>query len=64
MAALERVRGLLFGLLMTACDVESPASSPEASRDDAWRRSAGALVVSIESSLRLPEPADDGEDIV
>ena len=76
-AALDRVRGRLLGavlpsffLCLTAdvmlCAAESAASSPEASREEGWRRSAlfAAVVLSrVEARLRLPDPDDEGEDI-
>ena len=76
---LERVRGRFGGGLVESADflclwldvgigtAESPASSPEASREDGWSRSAvedfliavGRVVV----RLRLVEPADEGDDM-
>ncbi len=79
-AALDLVRGRFAGgLPVSACTVaflcllvvisweaESAASSPEASREEAWRRSAVEDCLIDEGAglrLRLPEPEEDGEDI-
>ena len=78
-AALDLVRGRLLGgwdasvaaaafrclLLVTAWEVESPASSPEASREEGWRRSAveDCAIEVGNVRFRLPDPEDDGEDI-
>ena len=80
--AVERVRGLLVGGLLDesreaddflcfelviAVAGESSASSPEASRDDGWSRSAvddfKIVLGRWELRFLLPEPADDGEDM-
>ncbi len=54
--------------LVTACEAESAASSPEASRDDGCRRSAveDCLIECwrFEVRFRFDEPEDDGDDIV
>ena len=54
-------------MLVTAWEAESAASSPEASRDDGWRRSAVEdwLVVLCRREVRFlfPEPDDEGDDI-
>lgn len=81
-AALERVLGRFAGgladsidseaflclRLVVNCAVESSASSPEASRDEGWRRSTvdgcSATPGNTEFLFRLPEPEDDGEDII
>lgn len=58
----------LYLFPMTDCDVESAASSPEASREDGCSKSAVAdwgIDPSIcRFRLRFPEPEDDGEDMV
>lgn len=61
---------VFLGLWLTVSGTaESAASSPEASRDDGWRRSAVedflAVEPRVEARLRLavPEPDDEGEDI-
>ena len=55
-------------ILVTAWDAESAASSPEASRDDGWRRSAveDCLVelCRVEVRFLFPEPDDEGDDMV
>lgn len=54
-------------ILVTACEAESAASSPEASRDDGWRRSAveDCLVElgRVEVRFLFPEPDDEGDDM-
>ena len=54
-------------ILVTAWDAESPASSPEASRDDGWRRSAvedcSVKLCRVEVRFLFPDPEDEGEDI-
>ena len=78
-AAFDLVRGRLVGgwevsvavvvfrclLLVTAWEVESPASSPEASREEGWRRSAveDCAIEVGPVRFRLPDPEDEGEDI-
>ena len=42
---------------------EAAASSPDASREDGWRRSMGIEVGMVEFRFRFPEPEDDGDDI-
>ena len=55
-------------MLVTAWEAESAASSPEASRDDGWRRSVveDCLVElgRVEIRFLFPEPDDEGDDIV
>lgn len=55
-------------MLVTAWEAESAASSPEASRDDGWRRSAveDCLVelCRVEVRFLFPEPDDEGDDII
>ena len=79
-AALDLVRGRFAGglpvsacsvdflclLLVTSCEAESAASSPEASREEGWRRSAvedGLIEDGSGLRFRLPEPEDEGEDM-
>ena len=54
-------------MLVTAWEAESAASSPEASRDDGWRRSAvedcSAEFCRVEARFLFPEPDDDGDDM-
>ena len=54
-------------ILATAWDAESAASSPEASRDDGWRRSAveDCLVelCRVEVRFLFAEPDDEGDDM-
>ena len=56
--------GLKFVLLGAA---ESPASSPEASREEGWSRSAvedwAIDFERVDARFRFPEPEDDGEDM-
>lgn len=58
---------LCFTPLVTACEAESAASSPEASRDDGCRRSAvDDCLIELERfevRFRFDEPEDDGDDI-
>lgn len=55
-------------MLVTAWEAESAASSPEASRDDGWRRSVveDCLVElgRVEIRFLFPEPDDEGDDMV
>ena len=55
-------------ILFTSWDAESAASSPEASRDDGWRRSAvedcSVELCRVEARFLFPEPDDDGDDMV
>ena len=55
-------------MLVTAWEAESAASSPEASRDDGWRRSAVAdclvELCRVEVRFLFPEPEDEGDDMV
>ena len=80
-AALDLVLGRLLGAfavsaaaadflslrLVIALEAESAASSPEASREDGWRRSAvdDCLIElwSVVLRFRFPEPEEDGDDI-
>ena len=80
--AVDRVLGLFVGgfaestagadflclRVVTAWAVESSASSPEASRDDGWSRSAVDNCVlacaRFVVRFRFDDPADEGEDIV
>ena len=80
-AALDLVLGLLFDwfvasvdtadflclLLVPMCGAESAASSPDASREDGWSRSAveDCLIEgwNVEVRFLFPDPEDDGEDI-
>lgn len=81
--ALERVRGRFGGGFVESTEVadflcllvdtdtgtaESSASSPEASRDDGWRRSAvDDFLIAVGSVLvrfLLVEPVDEGDDIL
>lgn len=79
-AALDLVRGRFAGglpasacaadflclLLVTSCEAESAASSPEASREEGWRRSAVEDCLIEDGAglrFRLPEPDDEGEDM-
>ena len=54
-------------ILVTAGDAESAASSPEASRDDGWRRSAvedcSVEPCRIDVRFLFPEPDEEGEDM-
>ena len=54
-------------ILVTAWEAESAASSPEASRDDGWRRSAVedflVELCRVEVRFLLPEPDDEGDDM-
>ena len=79
--ALDRVLGLFAGgfvtstdgadflclLLVTSWTVESSASSPEASRDDGWSRSAVDNCLLVRATcvvrFRFDDPADEGEDM-
>ena len=49
------------------CGAESAASSPEASREDGWSRSAveDCLIEGwkVEVRFLFPEPEEDGDDI-
>lgn len=55
-------------ILVRAWEAESAASSPEASRDDGWRRSAveDCLVehCRVEVRFLFPEPDDEGDDMI
>ena len=55
-------------MLVRAWEAESAASSPEASRDDGWRRSAVADCLvelgRVEVRFLFPEPEDEGDDMV
>lgn len=81
-AALDFVLGLLLDapvesadaadflcfIVVTAWEAESAASSPEASRDDGWRRSAVedcfVELCRVEVRFLLAEPDDEGDDMV
>lgn len=77
-AALDLVLGRLLDALVESVDAadflcfilvtweaESAASSPEASRDDGWRRSAVVVVAlcTFEGRFLFPETDDEGDDM-
>ena len=79
--ATDRVRGRFAGgfvestevtaflcLVVEDCMPDSSASSPDASREDGWSKSAVEELFSMAAVsaflLRFADPEDDGEDIV
>lgn len=80
--ALDRVLGLFVGgfvasrdeidflclLLVTSWTVESSASSPEASRDDGWSRSAADNCLLVWARFvvrfRFDDPSEEGDDML
>jgi hypothetical protein len=60
--------GTFLCLWVGVCTVESPASSPEASRDDGCCSSVTEdffiAVIKVTFLLRFPEPEDEGEDML
>lgn len=65
--ALVASADFLSFILETAWEAESAASSPEASRDDGWRRSAVedcfVEFCNVEVRFLFPEPDDEGDDM-